>query len=82
MRIQIESTGRENTFTLTQEETLVLLDFLSRFDKNGQPDIRDQAEQLIFWHLYTALKSVLPESLAPGYAQKIAAAREAVRNSA
>lgn len=82
MRIQVESTGQETTFTLAQAETLVLLDFLARFDQGGQPDIRDQAEQLLFWHLLSALKRALPEVSASGYLDKILAARDAVRHSA
>ena len=82
MHIQAELSEQNVTFTLTQAETLVLLDFLSRFDQSGQPDIRDQAEQLIFWHLFSALKRAIPEALSPDRPQEIAAAREAVRHSA
>lgn len=82
MHIQVEPTGQNATFTLTQAEALVLLDFLSRFDKGGQPDIRDQAEQLLFWHLFSALERALPEASAPDYRDKILAAREVVRHSA
>ena len=82
MRIYVESTGQETTFTLTQAETLVLLDFLARFDRSGRPDIRDPAEQLLFWHLFSALKCALPEMSASDYLGKIAAAQEAVRHSA
>lgn len=83
MRIQVEITEQEDArFTLTRAETLVFFDFLVRFDQDGRPDIRDLSEQLLFWHLLSALKRTWPEELTPDYPRKVAAARETVRNSA
>ena len=59
MKITAQITDETATVTMTRAEALVLFEFLSRFDRDEQLDIRDKAEELILWHVHGAFERVL-----------------------
>ena len=82
--IELRSESRPVAIYLTHDEALVMSDFLSR---NSGPDsdtlnIEDQAELRVLWDIEAILESWLVAPLAPDYAERLAAARAAVRDSA
>jgi hypothetical protein len=68
---------------LTPEEALVLDAFLSRGQAAGDHygTIEDQAELRVLWDLGAILESWLVAPLIPDYSDRLARAREAVRDS-
>lgn len=67
---------------LKRDLALVLFDWLARTSAAGRPaDFDDQAEQRALWDLQSVLESALPETLAGDYHERIAAARDRVRDS-
>ena len=69
------------TITISRDEALVLFEFLCRFSKRQQLDIRDESEQRVLWDILTDLESALPEPLAHDYDQQLQRARESVRDT-
>ena len=71
----------------THAEALVLYEFLAR--ENGRKRrrwdrgyrIADQAEQRVLWNVEAMFESILVDPLAPDYDVRLAAARDAVRDS-
>jgi hypothetical protein len=68
------------TFTLTRDEAIVFFDFLSRFSRSEQLSIEHQAEERVLWDLECMLESTLHEPFSANYAQRVAEARENVRD--
>lgn len=67
--------------TLTNEEALVLLDFLTRFDKTEHDGVfEDQAEQKMLWIIEGQLEKQLVETFSPYYLEIIKTARNNVRD--
>ena len=53
---------------LTKDETLVLFEFLARFNETEHPDIfEDQAEQKVLWIIEGQLEKQLVEPFRPDY---------------
>lgn len=75
--------SRRVTIDLTEDEALVLYDFLAR--GQGSDDdysaIEDQAELRVLWDVLATLESTLEAPMAGDYAQRLADARDAVRDS-
>ena len=66
--------------TLSQEEALVLFEFLSRFSDNEKLSIEDQAEERVLWDICCDLESELVEPLKENYSQLLEIARTKVRD--
>jgi hypothetical protein len=65
---------------LTEDEALVLFEWLSRFHETGRPEFEDQAEQRALWNLEAALEKSLEAVLDPRYRELLANARERLRD--
>jgi hypothetical protein len=65
------------TLSLTDDEALVLFDWLVREDEKRLPTAHE-AEQKVLWGLEAQLERVLVEPLRPEYREMVAAARERI----
>lgn len=61
---------------LSQDEALVLFDWLCRFNDRTDIDFTDQAEQRILWDIECSLESVLVAPLLDNYESLLAQARK------
>ena len=68
------------TFTLTRDEAIVLLEFLSRFSDTDKLTIQDQAEARVLWDMCCTLESMLHEPLSPKWLTLLQESRKAVLN--
>lgn len=66
---------------LSRDQALVLFEWLSRFDKSGDPSFVDPGEQAVLWVLEGILESNLSEQFRPDYSDLVAQARERVRGT-
>lgn len=64
---------------LTNDETLVLFDFLQRFADDATLAVQDRAEQRALWNLHCLLEKQLVEMFRPDYQALVAAARDRLR---
>jgi hypothetical protein len=70
------------TVQLTRDQALVLFDWLARTTSSGMPaPLVDQAEQRALWDLESVLESLLSEPSQADYVQRIATARDRVRDN-
>lgn len=70
------------TVGMERDHALVLFDWLARSTDAGQPmAFADGAELRALWDLEASLESVLPEVLQDDYAERIAGARDRVRDT-
>jgi hypothetical protein len=67
--------------TLSQEQALVLFDFLTRFSADGTLTIQDQAEERVLWDMCCDLESMLVEPFSAEYAAHLQQARAAIRDT-
>jgi hypothetical protein len=67
-------------FTLSQDEALVLFEFLSRFSDDNALRIEDPAEARVLWDLCCLLEEQLAEPFREDYAELLERARAAVRD--
>lgn len=74
--------AKDVTLALTQDEAIVLLEWLSRFNVDGDCRFEDQAEQRVLWDLEASLESMLSAPLKPDYAETLARARARLRDPA
>jgi hypothetical protein len=65
---------------LSQDEALVLFEFLSRFSDKGELRVEDQAEERVLWDVCCLLEKCLAQPLRPDYVELLEKARAAVRN--
>lgn len=65
---------------LTEDEALVLFEWLFRFGKSGRPDFEDQAEQRALWNLEAVLEKNLEAVLDPRYPELLSNARDRLRD--
>jgi hypothetical protein len=68
------------TIKLTNEQALVLFEFLRRSDDEDRYWFADQAEQRVLWDVEAILEKQLVEIFSPGYKQFLNEAREKVRD--
>jgi hypothetical protein len=69
------------TVTFSEDEALVLFDFLSRFNQTEHKDIfQDQAEQKVMWLIEGQLEKILVEPFMPNYNEIIKEARDKIRD--
>ena len=64
------------TITLTDDESLVLFEFLARFSDTDLLGTEDQAEQRAFWNLHCLLERQVVASFAPNYRDLLDTARD------
>jgi len=65
---------------LTNNEALVLVEFLLRFRDKEKLSIEDEAEEQILWDLVALLESEVPELLDENYGELLEKAREIVKS--
>lgn len=70
----------EVKLNLTQDEALVLLEFLTRFSDQQTLKIEHQAEARTLWNLQCILESALTEPLQSNYAELLESARHKVED--
>lgn len=75
-----DNDGAVVTLELTNEEALVLFDWLARSTGGKPAAFVDQAEQRVLWDIESMLESVLVAPISPDYNSQLAAARETVRD--
>lgn len=68
------------TITLTDDEALVLFEFLARFSDTDLLGTEDQAEQRALWNLHCLLERKIVASSAPNYRELLASARDNLRD--
>ncbi|MBM3463821.1 MAG: hypothetical protein FJX76_17130 [Armatimonadetes bacterium] len=66
---------------LTNDEALVLLDFLLRFNQESEAELVDPAEKFVLWGVECMLEQQLREPFDPNYSELVLQARRAVRES-
>ena len=66
---------------LSQDEALVLFDFLSRFDADDDLRVEDRAEEVVLWRMLAVLEKSLVEPFMPEYRSLLLEARGRVRDS-
>jgi|SwirhisoilCB3_FD_contig_31_15457833_length_991_multi_2_in_0_out_0_2 hypothetical protein len=68
---------------LTRPEALVLFELLARWNERGSGDIHleHQAEQRVLWDIEATLESALVEPLMPDYQDRLAQARQRIKDS-
>jgi len=71
---------RSARIDLTEDEGLVLFEWLSRFNKSGRADFEDQAEQRALWNFEAALEKKLEAVLDPRYRELLAESRKRLRD--
>jgi hypothetical protein len=69
------------TVELTNDEALVLFEFLARCRDKTTCAIEHPSERQALWNLECILEKQLPEVLSPGYSQSVKSARERIRAS-
>ena len=67
-----------HTFTLTNDETLVLSQLFARIDEKGSATIEHQAEQIAIWSLIAQFETVLVEPFQADFVTLLDAARKRV----
>jgi hypothetical protein len=65
---------------LTNDEALVLYDWLARFNQRDKADFADQTEERVLFDLEAILEKTLAAPLQSNYAELLARARANVRN--
>jgi hypothetical protein len=66
---------------LTNDEALVLYDWLARFNQRDSADFADQAEERVLFDLEAMLEKILVAPLQSNYAELLARARANVRDA-
>ncbi len=69
------------TLELSQEQALVLFEWLANFNKSEGRHFNDQAEERVLWDIEAMLESALVEPFDPRYVELLAKARAAVRDA-
>lgn len=66
---------------MTNEEALVFLDWLFRFNEGNHSDLfNDQAEERVLWNLEASLEKVISTVFEKNYSEILEKAREIVRD--
>ncbi len=68
------------TIELSQNEALVLFEFLSRFSDEAELHIEDQAEERVLWDMCCVLEKHLVQPFSPDYEALLEKARADVRD--
>lgn len=73
-------TTRKISIELSEDEVLVLFEWLHRVNESPQIEFEDQAEQRVVWDLEAALESANPALFASDYRVHLREARDRVRD--
>lgn len=76
----VEDGSESVIVSLSEDEALVLYEFLTRFDTRGDLRVEDQAEERVLWDLLCLLEQQLVPPLRHDYAALLATARARVRD--
>jgi hypothetical protein len=68
------------SLVLTNDEALVLLDFLTRFVETDELTTEDRAEQQALWNLQCLLEKQMAEVFDPAYRELVQQARARLRD--
>ena len=68
------------TIELSEDQAMVLFEWLAGFNQQKSQDFADQAEQRVLWDLESTLESLLAEPLSGDYRAIVEAARARVRD--
>lgn len=74
-------TGERVVIQLTQDEALVLFEWLDVLNQRDDISFVDQAEQRVLWDIQAALEGALVQPLAGDYIIQVAEARDRVRDA-
>lgn len=74
------SNSRKILVELTNQEALVLFEFLRRCDDENNYKFADQAEERMLWKLEGFLEKQLVEIFSPDYGRLLEEAREQIRD--
>jgi hypothetical protein len=66
---------------LSEDQALVLFEWLSRLDEQDALPCEDESEEVVLWALHGQLEKLLAAQFDPGYRELIAKARERVKTS-
>jgi hypothetical protein len=76
----MESSKSPIYLKLTNEEALVLFDWISRYNEDDKNVFQDQAEQRVLWDIEAMLEEQLVEPLDERYNDLLKFARDKVRD--
>lgn len=68
------------TATLTQDEALVLFEFLARNEEADNFPVADEAEERVLWRLHGQLEKQIAEVFDPNYHELVRQARARLRD--
>jgi hypothetical protein len=68
------------TINLSNDEGLVLFEWLSHFDEINTSEFKDEAEQNVLWSLEGKLESLLVEIVKPDYKRLVEEAKKRIIN--
>ncbi len=74
-------TGRKISIDFSEEEVLVLFEWLHRLNESSEAPFIDQAEQRVAWDLEAALEAANPALFGGDYLRRLQAARDRVRDT-
>lgn len=64
---------------LSDDEALVLFEWLARLDEKNALPVEDEAEEQVLWKIHGQLEKVLREPFAMNYRELVAAARVRIK---
>jgi hypothetical protein len=70
---------KEVKIELSQDEALVLFEFLSRYDERKNLDIKNGAEEKVLWMLHGAREKQLVQPFKLNYVELLLRSRQSVR---
>lgn len=73
-------TTRKISIEFSEDEVLVLFEWLHRVNESPQIEFEDQAEQRVAWDLEAALEAANPALFASDYRLRLREARDRIRD--
>lgn len=73
--------GNRVILELSQDQALVLSDWITRFNSRDHNEFEDQAEEMVLWDIEAMLESKLVAPFESGYTELLEAARRRVRDT-
>lgn len=74
-------TNRTISIDFSEDEVLVLFEWLHRLNESSESPFIDQAEQRAAWDLEAALEAANPALFSGDYSSRVQAARDRVRDA-
>lgn len=72
--------GNKILLELSSDESLVLFEFLARFNEEDSNLFEDDAERRVLWDIECCLERIIPEIFNDNYESLVSKARENVRD--